>query len=63
MHLLHVQSPIAREALACCSFPLATIVVLPATKYKAMEAESASALLLSTLSLVVTVPFIVAISR
>jgi malonate transporter len=45
------------------SFPLATIVVLPATKYKAMEAESASALLLSTLSLVVTVPIIVAISR
>jgi hypothetical protein len=31
-------------------------------KYKAMEAESASALLLSTLSLVVTVPIIIAIS-
>jgi malonate transporter and related proteins len=63
LHLLHVQSPFAREALVCCSFPLATIVVLLAAKYKAMEAESASALLLSTLSLVVTVPIIVAISR
>ncbi len=63
LHLLHLQSPFAREALVCCSFPLATIVVLLAAKYKAMEAESASALLLSTLSLVVTVPIIIAISR
>ncbi len=63
LHLLHVQSPFAREALVCCSFPLATIVVLLAAKYKAMEVESASALLLSTLSLVVTVPIIIAISR
>jgi predicted permease len=63
LHLLHVQSAFAREALVCCSFPLATIVVLLAAKYKTMEAESASALLLSTLSLVVTVPIIIAISR
>jgi len=63
LHLLHVQSPFAREALVCCSFPLATIVVLLAAKYKTMEAESASALLLSTLSLVVTVPIIITISR
>jgi malonate transporter and related proteins len=63
LDLLHVQGTFAREALVCCSFPLATIVVLLAAKYKAMEAESASALLLSTLSLVVTVPIIIAISR
>ncbi len=63
LHLLHVQSAFAREALVCCSFPLATIVVLLAAKYKTMEAESASALLLSTLLLVVTVPIIIAISR
>ena len=62
LRLLHVQSPFARESLVCCSFPLATIVVLLAAKYKAMEGESASALLLSTLSLVVTVPVIIAIS-
>ncbi|HWY08405.1 MAG TPA: AEC family transporter [Candidatus Acidoferrales bacterium] len=63
LHLLHVQSPFAREALVCCSFPLATTVVLLASRYKALEAESASALLLSTLSLVVTVPITIAISR
>jgi malonate transporter len=62
LRLLHVQSPFARESLVCCSFPLATIVVLLAAKYKAMEGESASALLLSTVSLVVTVPVIIAIS-
>jgi malonate transporter len=63
LRLLHVESPFAREALVCCSFPLATIVVLLAAKYKALEGESASALLLSTLSLVVTVPLIIAISK
>ena len=63
LKLLHVQSPFAREALVCCSFPLATIVVLLAAKYKTMEAESASALLLSTFSLIITVPIIIAISR
>jgi malonate transporter len=63
LQLLHVQSPFAREALVCCSFPLATIVVLLAAKYKAMETEAASALLLSTLSLVLTVPIILAMSR
>jgi hypothetical protein len=34
-----------------------------AAKYKAMETESASALLLSTLSLALTVPIIVVITR
>jgi predicted permease len=62
LRLLHVQGPFARESLVCCSFPLATAVVLFATKYKAMEAESASMLLLSTLSLVVTVPVTLALS-
>ena len=61
LHLLNVQGPFAREALVCCSFPLATAVVLFAAKYKAMEAESASMLLLSTLSLVVTVPVTLAL--
>jgi malonate transporter len=63
LNLLHVQSPFAREALVCCSFPLAPIVVLLAAKYNAMEAEAASALLLSTISLVVTVPALIALSR
>jgi hypothetical protein len=38
-------------------------VVLLAAKYRAMAPESASVLLLSTLSLVLTVPLIVAITR
>ena len=61
-HLLQVHGAFAREALVCSSFPLATAVVLFATKYKAMEAESASMLLFSTLSLVVTVPVVLALS-
>jgi hypothetical protein len=42
---------------------MATTVVLFAAKYKAMEAESASILLLSTISLLVTVPLTIAIGK
>jgi predicted permease len=63
LRLLHVQSPFAREALVCCSFPLATTVVLFAARYKAVESEAASMLLLSTLALVVTVPTILWLSH
>jgi predicted permease len=56
LHLLHVVSPFAREALVCCSFPLATVVVLFAARYRAVESEAASMLLVSTLALAVTVP-------
>jgi malonate transporter and related proteins len=63
LHLLHVVSPFAREALVCCSFPLATVVVLFAARYKAAEGESASMLLVSTLLLAVTVPAMIWLSK
>jgi malonate transporter len=53
---LHVVSTFAREALVCCSFPLATVVVLLASRYKAAQSETASMLLISTLALAITVP-------
>jgi malonate transporter and related proteins len=56
LHLLHVVSPFARESLVCCSFPLATVVVLFAAKYKSSQSETASMLLISTLALAITVP-------
>jgi malonate transporter and related proteins len=62
LRLLRIDGPFAREALVCCSFPLATAVVLFASRYRALEAETASMLLLSTLSLVITVPSTVALS-
>lgn len=63
IHILHVVSPFARETLVCCSFPLATVVVLFAARYKSTEAESASMLLFSTLALAVTVPVMLWLSR
>ena len=63
LHLLHVISPFARESLVCCSFPLATVVVLFAARYKAAQSETASILLVSTLALAITVPAILWISR
>jgi predicted permease len=58
LRLLRVVSPFAREALVCCSFPLATVVVLFAARYRAVESEAASMLLVSTLALAITVPTI-----
>ncbi len=58
---LHVSGPVAREALVCTSFPMATTVVLFAAKYKSLEGQTASILLLSTISLLVTVPLTIAI--
>jgi predicted permease len=63
LHVLHVVSPFARETLVCCSFPLATVVVLFAARYKAVESEAASMLLVSTLALAVTVPTILWLSH
>jgi len=59
LHVLRVDSPFTREALVCCSFPLATVVVLFAARYKAVESESASMLLISTLALAISVPTVV----
>ena len=63
LHLLHVVSPFARESLVCCSFPLATVVVLFAARYKAAQSETAAMLMISTLALAITVPAILWISR
>jgi predicted permease len=63
LHLLHVVSPFAREALVCCSFPSATVSVLFAARYRAVESEAASMLLVSTLALAITVPTILWLSR
>jgi predicted permease len=63
LHLLHVISPFARESLVCCSFPLATVVVLFAARYKSSQSEMASMLLISTLALAITVPAMLWISR
>ncbi len=63
VHLFRAQGVFVRESLVCCSFPMATIVVLFATKYKALQGETASILLLSTLSLIITVPLTLALGR
>ena len=59
---MNLVRPFAQESLVCCSFPLATVVVLFAERYKAVESEAASMLLLSTVALVITVPTILWLS-
>jgi malonate transporter and related proteins len=62
LELLKVHSPFARETLVCCSFPSATVSVLFAARYKAVESETASILLVSTVALGITVPTILWLS-
>jgi malonate transporter and related proteins len=63
LHLLHVVSPFANDSLLCCSFPLSNVVVLFAARYRAVEAESASMLLVSTVLLAATVPVMLWITK
>jgi malonate transporter and related proteins len=56
LHLLSVNSPFAREALVCCSFPVGPTITLFADRYDSARSEAAAMLLLSTLGLAVTVP-------
>jgi len=63
LRLLLVQSPFSREALICSSFPLATVVVLFAARYKSAQSEAASMLLISTLALGITVPAMLWITK
>jgi len=63
LRVLLVQSPFSRAALISCSFPLATVVVLFAARYKSAQSEAASMLLISTLALAVTVPTMLWITR
>ena len=63
LRLLLVRSPFSREALICTSFPLATVVVLFAARYKSAQSEAASMLLISTLALAITVPAMLWITR
>jgi malonate transporter len=63
LRLLLVRSPFSREALVCTSFPLATVVVLFAARYKSAQSEAASMLLISTFALAVTVPTMLWITK
>jgi malonate transporter len=58
LHLLHAVNPFARESLLSCSFPLATVVILFASRYKTAQPETAAMLMISTLALAITVPAI-----
>ena len=61
--LLHVNGPIYRAALVCCSFPPATTATLLAARYRSAEAESATVLLLDTVLLAATIPLLLKLSQ
>jgi predicted permease len=63
LRVLLVQSQFSRAALISCSFPLATVVVLFAARYKSAQSEAASMLLISTVALAITVPAMLWITK
>ena len=63
LHSLAVESPLSREALVLCSFPVGPTVALFADRYHSARAETAAMLLLSTLGLAFTVPAMLWLTR
>ena len=62
-HLLHIGGLIYRDALVCCTFPLAAVVNLIAAQYKSAEAEATSVLFRSTVMMAATLLFMLYIGR
>jgi hypothetical protein len=57
-----IGKPLASEAILICALPTAVIPVMLALRYKVYEAEAASTLLLSTLTMIVVVPIVIALT-
>lgn len=54
--LLGVAQPLAREAILICAIPTSVFGAILAPRYKVYEAESASTMVLSVLTMIVTFP-------
>jgi hypothetical protein len=57
-----IGKPLGSEAILICALPTAVIPVMLALHYKVYEAEAASTLLLTTLTMIVVVPVVIALT-
>jgi hypothetical protein len=57
-----IGKPLGSEAILICALPTAVIPVMFALHYKVYEAEAASTLLLTTLTMIVVMPIVIALT-
>ena len=60
---LAIAKPVGSEAILICAISTAVIFPMLAVRYKVYEAEAASTFLLTTVSMIVTVPIVIALTR
>ncbi len=60
---LAIAKPVSSEAILICAISTAVIFPMLAVRYKVYEAEAASTFLLTTVSMIVTVPIAIALTR
>jgi malonate transporter and related proteins len=60
---LAIAKPVSSEAILICAISTAVIFPMLAVRYKVYEAEAASTFLLATVSMIVTVPVVIALTR
>lgn len=60
---LAIAKPVCSEAILICAISTAVICPMLAVRYKVYEAEAASTFLLTTVSMIVTVPIAIALTR
>lgn len=57
-----IAQPLGSEAILICAFPTGVVVPMLALKYKTYQTEAASALLLTTLAMIVVLPIAIALT-
>jgi len=57
--VLGIRNPLGQEAIVLCAIPASVVAPLLASRYRVYETEAASTLVLSTLTMLVTLPLII----
>jgi hypothetical protein len=57
--LLGIRNPLGQEAIVLCAIPTSVVAPLLGSRYRVYETEAASTLVLTTLTMIVTLPLII----
>ena len=57
--LLGIRNPLGQEAIVLCAIPASVVAPLLGSRYHVYETEAASTLVLTTLTMIVTLPLII----
>jgi predicted permease len=57
--LLGIRNPLGQELIVLCAIPTSVVAPLLGSRYRAYETEATSTLVLTTLTMIVTLPLII----